>query len=150
VNAVNDSTVDLILSTDQPLVARGTPYKITARDIVGTNGEVISTGIGSSLLFTVVAQDLGQVYAYPQPLRLNEHTTLTIAGLPASSSIEVLDAAFTPLATLVTTAAVGGIEWDLRLDNGRSLVPGLYYLRVVNTTSNSDAEPVLRKIWIQR
>lgn len=150
VSMVNERTVDLALASDQPLEARGTPYMISARDITGTNGEVMTKGIGSTLLFTVVAEDLRHVYAYPQPLRLNEHATLTIAGLPASSRVEVLDASFTPLATLSTVAAIGGIEWDLRLDNGRSLVPGLYYLRVSNTTLSSDEEPVLRKIWIQR
>ncbi len=148
--SVSDSVVDLDLASDQPLVARGTPYSIAARGIVGRNAEAMTEGVGSTLLFTVVAEDLSQVYAYPQPLRLNEHAALTIAGLPASSSVEVLDAAFAPIATLSTSAAIGGIEWDLRLDGGRSLVPGLYYLRVVNTTSGADADPVLRKIWIQR
>ena len=147
---VGDSVVELELAADQPLAARGIPYTITARDIVGKNGEAMTTGIGSTLLFTVVAEDLSQVYAYPQPLSLNEHSTLTIAGLPASSNVEVLDASFTPLVTLATTSAIGGIEWDLRLQNGGMVVPGLYYLRVVNTTSDADPDPVLRKVWIQR
>ncbi|MBU3678255.1 MAG: hypothetical protein FGM32_01440 [Candidatus Kapabacteria bacterium] len=148
VSPIDERTVRLDLAPESPLVPRGTSYAITASGIRSINGAPMTTGAGATLLFTVLAQDLTSVYAYPQPLLLGQHSTLTIAGLPASSTIEVLDAAFSPLTKLSTTSAVGGIEWDLRLPDGRSLIPGLYYIRVVNTAV--DSEPVLRKIWIQR
>lgn len=150
VSSIDDRTVRLDLAPDSPLVPRGTSYAITASGIRSVNGASMTTGAGATLLFSVLAQDLASVYAYPQPLMLGQHSTLTIAGLPASSTVEVLDAAFTRLTKLSTTSAVGGIEWDLRLSDGRELIPGLYYLRVMNTDGGADSEPVLRKIWIQR
>ena len=150
VSSIDGRTVRLDLAPESPLVPRGTSYAITASGIQSVNGASMTTGAGSTLLFSVLAQDLTSVYTYPQPLLLGQHSTLTIAGLPASSTVEVLDAAFSPLTKLSTTSAVGGLEWDLRLSDGRQLIPGLYYIRVVNTDGDADSEPVLRKIWIQR
>lgn len=147
---IDDRSARLDLAPESPLAPRGTSYSITASGIRSVNGASMTTGAGATLLFSVRAQDLTSVYTYPQPLLLGQHSTLTIAGLPASASVEVLDAAFSPLAKLSTTSAVGGLEWDLRLSDGRELVPGLYYIRVATTDNGADSEPVLRKIWIQR
>ncbi len=150
VATVDERTVRLELAPQTPLVPRGTSYAITATGIRAVSGAPMTTGAGATLLFSVLAQDLASVHAYPQPLFLGQHSTLTIAGLPTSATVEVLDAAFSPLTKLSTASAVGGLEWDLRLSDGRALVPGLYYIRVVNTDGRADSEPILRKIWIQR
>lgn len=144
-----ESTLQLLLDDGQPLEPRGVPYSITASGVTAASGAAMTQGAGSTLLFTVVAPDLESVYAYPQPLHLGQHAVLTIGGLPSAATVEVLDASFAPLRRLETTSGVGGIEWDLRLSDGRSLVPGLYYLRV-SDESHPDAGPVLRKVWIER
>ncbi|HBB26331.1 MAG TPA: hypothetical protein DCZ59_08715 [Bacteroidetes bacterium] len=144
-----EATLQLLLDGERPLEPRGVPYAITATAVTSASGTKMTLGAGSTLLFTVVAPDLESVYAYPQPLRLGQHAALTIGGLPSAATVEVLDASFAPLRRLETTSGVGGIEWDLRLSDGRSLVPGLYYVRV-RDESNPDAGPVLRKVWIER
>ncbi|MEY3386481.1 MAG: hypothetical protein RIR53_1292 [Bacteroidota bacterium] len=146
---VDDRSVRLQLDEDAPLEPRGVSYSITATSISSPDGARMTQGPGSTLLFAVVASDLESIYAYPQPLRLGQHSTLTIGGLPSSAVVEVLDASFSSLARLETTSGVGGIEWDLRLPDGRSLVPGLYYVRVASTVDEGSG-PVLRKLWIER
>jgi subtilisin family serine protease len=145
----DESTLQLFLDGEKPLEPRGVPYSITATEVTSASGARMTNSAGSTLLFTVVAPDLESVYAYPQPLRLGQHAALTIGGLPSAATVEVLDASFAPLRRLETTSGVGGIEWDLRLSDGRTLVPGLYYVRV-SDESNPDAGPVLRKVWIER
>lgn len=146
---VADSEVRLQLDDSEPLQARGVPYSITATAITSQSGSRMTKGPGATLLFTVVAPDLVAVYTYPQPLRLGQHTVLTIGGLPASATVEVLDASFSPLAQLETSSGVGGIQWDLRLSAGRTLVPGLYYVRVTDPSSPG-SDPVMRKFWVER
>ncbi|MBU3699382.1 MAG: hypothetical protein FGM33_05145 [Candidatus Kapabacteria bacterium] len=148
-SSVDERTVRLQLAEDAPLEPRGVSYSVTATGVSAPTGARMTTGPGATLLFAVVASDLESVYAYPQPLRLGQHSTLTIAGLPSSASVEVLDAAFSSLTRLETTSGVGGIVWDLRLPDGRNLVPGLYYVRVADT-ANESTGPVLRKVWIER
>ena len=150
VEFVNDRTRRLRLSQDQQLEARGVPYALTVRGVTSSAGSRITTGPGSTILFSVVGMQLADVFAYPQPLRLTQHSSLVIAGLPAAAEVEVLDASFVSLATIATTAAIGGVEWDLQLSDGRTLVPGLYYLRVRDTGGSQPGEPILRKIWVER
>jgi len=98
---------------------------------------------GSTVRLTRPAEDLSNVYVYPNPYRRSEQGgELTIAGLPKEARIRV----YTPDGRLVQVLRVdenrnGGTRWDLRDRDGDEVPSGIYLFRV----NAPDHSPVLEK-----
>lgn len=98
---------------------------------------------GGTVRLTKPADDLSNVFAYPNPYRAQSHSGgLTIAGLPRTATIQIL----TPDGRLVQELTVegnrnGGTTWNLRNERGASVPSGIYLIRI----NAPDQQPVLEK-----
>lgn len=141
------------------------PSTVTVRVegvVIGPNGQEASLNVtemqstegrrlseeGGTVRLTRPAEDLSNVYVYPNPYR-PERTNggLTIAGLPRQATVRV----YTPGGRLVRILSVeenrdGGTEWNLRDRRGRTVPSGVYLFRV-NAPNQS---PVLEKAAVIR
>jgi hypothetical protein len=134
-----------------PLRAKGVTYAVTARDVRYDTTHVIAKGAGSTITFSVLGATEADAYAYPQPLKLQVHDALVFAGLPAIADVEVFDSKMNPVATLRSTDGNGGLRWDLRGQDDRTIGPGIYFY--VITSQNADGSAMtwpMKKILIQR
>lgn len=151
VRRIDSATVALELDPIYPLRAKGVTYAITARDVRYDTTHVIAKGAGSTITFSVLGAAEADAYAYPQPLKLQVHDALVFAGLPAIADVEVFDSKMNPVATLRSTDGNGGLRWDLRGQDDRTIAPGIYFY--VITSQNADGSAMtwpMKKILIQR
>jgi len=120
----------------------GQESSLTVTGLRSTEGHRLSEE-GSTVRLTRPAEDLSNVYVYPNPYRRTEQEgDLTIAGLPRTASIRV----YTPDGRLVRVLRVednrnGGARWDLRDRRGEEVPSGIYLFRV----NAPDQSPVLEK-----
>jgi hypothetical protein len=129
------------------LGASGQESSLTITEMSGEDGSRLSEE-GGTVRLTRPADDLSNVFVYPNPYRTDEHQgPLTVGGLPPEATIRI----FTPTGRLVRTLSVertrnGGHEWNLQNERGERVSSGVYLFRV-NAPDNS---PVLEKAAIIR
>ncbi len=119
---------------------------LTVSEMQSADGHQLSEE-GNTVRLTEPADDLSNVYVYPNPYRERDHDGLTIAGLPREASVRV----YTPDGRLVRVLSVegnrnGGRRWDLRDESGEKIPSGIYLFRV-NAPEHS---PVLEKAAVIR
>mgnify|MGYP001627147950 CR=1 FL=1 len=151
VERVDEATVRCELASSAPIVPRGVPYSVTVENVVAADGTPITTGAGSTISFIVVATSATAGYVYPHPVKLSRDESVTFAGLPVASEVEVFDAYMRPLQKLSSIDASGGIRWTLLDSRGNRVSPGMYFFRVTGTRQDgSSVEPALLKMVIER
>jgi hypothetical protein len=127
--------------------ARGEEASLTITEMTSTTGNKLSEE-GSTVRLAKPADDLSNVYVYPNPYRGTEHANnLTIGGLPTRATIRI----YTPGGRLVRVLDVennrdGGRQWDLRDREGDRVPSGIYLFRV----SAPDHSSVLEKAAVLR
>jgi hypothetical protein len=127
--------------------ARGEEASLTVRDMEGASGGKLAEE-GRTVRLTKPADDLSNVYVFPNPHRARQHgDNITIGGLPMEATIRV----YTPGGRLVNVLSVddnrnGGYRWDLRNRRGERVPSGVYLFRV----SAPDQSPVLEKAAVIR
>lgn len=103
---------------------------------------------GSTVQLTKPADDLSNVYVYPNPVRPSQHgEDVTVAGLPRTATVRI----YSPEGRLVRRLTVergrtGGTTWNLRDRQGTRVPSGIYFIRV----QVPDASPVLKKAAVIR
>ncbi|PQJ33470.1 hypothetical protein BSZ35_01640 [Salinibacter sp. 10B] len=127
--------------------AKGRESSLTVTEMISLNGHRL-TKEGGTVRLTTPADDLSNVYVYPNPYRAQQHDgSVTIAGLPTEASIRI----FSPDGRLVRRLSVeanrdGGVRWDLRNRRGERVPAGIYLFRV----NAPDHSPVLEKAAVIR
>ena len=102
---------------------------------------------GAAATLSAAAADLGGVFVYPNPHREATHGDgVTVAGLPAGATVEVLTLGGQRVRALVERGGDGGAAWDLRDEGGRRVAPGVYLVRA----SVEDGEAVFVKVALIR
>lgn len=129
------------------LGASGQESSLTVTDMITADGNRLSQE-GGTVRLTRPADDLSNVFVYPNPYRISTHEgPLTVAGLPSEATIRI----YTPSGRLVRTLSVertrdGGQEWNLHDERGEQVSSGVYLFRV----NAPDETPVLEKAAIIR
>ncbi len=127
--------------------ATGAESSVTVTEMVSAQGNRLVEE-GRTVRLTSSADDLSNVYVYPNPYRARQHgDQVTIAGLPTEASIRI----FSPDGRLVRALSVeanrdGGVRWDLRDRRGEQVPAGIYLFRV----NAPDHAPVLEKAAVIR
>ncbi len=90
----------------------------------------IGTSFGMSTLTTFAVepkQEFDEVLVYPNPFKLDKHSSLTIDGLVKNSSIKILSVSGKLIKTIVSP---GGrlAFWDGKDENGKFVASGIYVL----------------------
>jgi hypothetical protein len=137
----NPRLVYLVVSPDFPLGPLGKNYTVTINDLRSADGRVINDGAGSVVGFTIIADNLDGVFAYPQPFSLSQDETLTFAGLTSRVSIYIFTPDGTSVRAIEAREGNGGARWDGRDNNGHPVPTGIYLYRVISTgTDGKDLE----------
>jgi subtilisin family serine protease len=127
--------------------ARGKEASLTVTDMVSTNGAMLAEE-GRTVRLTKPADDLSNVYVYPNPYRVEKHGEgVTIGGLPERATVRI----YTPAGRLVRVLSVednrdGGHDWNLEDRRGDRVPSGVYLFRV----NAPDQSPVLEKAAVIR
>ena len=127
--------------------ARGEEASLTVTEMQSVTGRRLAEE-GRTVRLTKPADDLANVFVYPNPYRADEHGThVTIGGLPIDATIRI----YTPGGRLVRVLSAernrdGGYPWDLRNRRGERVPSGIYLFRI----NAPDESPVLEKAAVIR
>lgn len=119
------------LDSGAPIGPFGKDYVIRVQNVQSQDGLTIRFGEGDSAALIASSPDLSNVFVYPNPYRADSaQDFVTIAGLTAQATVRILDTSGRLLRTLEETDGNGGIEWDLRDEDGELVASGVYVFYV--------------------
>lgn len=144
IDASNRSIVYVNLGTGT-IGATGKNYILKISNIFSSGGTKITDGPGSTFGFIFNRQDLENIYVYPNPFKIGSAASmLTFANLTVKAKIEIFDLTGRYIKTVEETDGNGGVEWDLKDNNGKEVSSGIYLFRA--TGVNSENVEVKEKI----
>jgi len=141
--AINSVLVDqsdkknIYLSWDnqKPVGSVGKEYVLKINNLKSstqTGNVQIASGAGSYLVLATYAKDLSDVYVYPQPARVqNGIGKITFANLPNHAKILILNLEGKQINTVEEKDGNGGVDFNLKDQNGSNLNSGIYIYRIV-------------------
>ena len=139
----------VILKTMYPLKSIGKEYtlKITnVRSSFETGNIVISEESGSIIVLSSFENDLSEIYTYPNPVSLSKTSSITFAKLTRFAEITVFSIDGKKIITLYENDGNGGIDWNLRDENGSIISTGIYFYYVKSLDEeNNEIESKLGK-----
>lgn len=144
-------TVRLSLGNELPLRSIGQNYVLTVRDVQAASGHPMTTGAGKALGFTLQNKNIAEAYAYPNPLRLSEGTSVYFGNLANGAEVTVRTLEGKILATLTENDGNGGVQWNCRATDGTLLESGVYVFSVRYTNANgTTTESEFKKLAVIR
>ncbi|MBK9099839.1 MAG: T9SS type A sorting domain-containing protein [bacterium] len=134
VDATNKKIVNINLNGQKPVGSIGREYVLRVKDIFSsaTTGSLkINEGAGSYIVLSSFANDLSDVYVYPNPVQPEIGEGLTFANLPRYAQITIWSVDGTLIGEIGETDGNGGVTFNLRDLSGNTLSSGIYIYRVV-------------------
>ncbi|MGE5848372.1 MAG: S8 family serine peptidase [Ignavibacteria bacterium] len=142
-NAVTNINIDLTdkkivyldLAGQKPVGSVGREYRLRIENLKSSSssGNIeINSGAGSYILLTGSAQNLSGLYVYPSPVKINGgEGELTFANLPQKVKISIWTLTGMRVADLEGTNGSGGLQYNLKNENGELISSGIYLFRIV-------------------
>jgi hypothetical protein len=127
--------------------ATGRENVLTVEAMRSRDGQTLAAE-GRTLRLSEAATGLDDVYVYPNPYHAGRHAErrVTVAGLPAEASVQVLSTQGTLVRELDERGSDGGLDWNLTDQNGETVPAGVYLIRV----NAPESDPVLKKAAVVR
>jgi hypothetical protein len=140
----NDKNVIYInLNKEKPVGSVGIEYRLQIINLVSslqTGSLKINSGAGSYVVLRSFAQDLSDIYVYPNPARVSAGAgKITFANLPQKTKITIFDINGRQIFNLEERDGNGGIDYNLKDEDGKEIGTGVYIYRIVQL-DNSDNE----------
>ncbi len=108
----------------------GEIYSITCKNIKSRNKKQLTNGAGNTLSFTLVMDDINNVFAFPNPVSLSNDEFVGFGNLPKLFEITVMNLEGKILKKLSDNNVTGAIKWDLKDENGNKLPIGKYLYKI--------------------
>jgi subtilisin family serine protease len=147
-------SVTLNLKGQKPVGSIGREYVLRLKNIYSsteTDSIPINEGAGSYVVLTGFANDLSDVYVYPNPVKPTSGEALTFANLPRYAQITIWTIEGTKIGEIEEGDGNGGITFNLKDLNGNQLSTGIYFYRIVMLDeSNNEKEEKLGKFAVIR
>jgi hypothetical protein len=132
----NDKRIIYVdLNGQKPVGSIGREYVLRLKNVRSSlsSGNIeINSGAGSYVVLTGFANDLSDVYVYPNPAELGAGIEkITFANLPQSAKIMVWTLNGIKVAEIEESDGNGGVDFNLKDLSGEYLGSGVYIYRVV-------------------
>jgi subtilisin family serine protease len=145
----NKKSITLDLKGQKPVGSIGREYVLRLNNIrssIETGNVPINEGAGSYVVLTSFANDLSDVYVYPNPVNSSKNETITFANLPRYAKITIWSISGTKINEIEERDGNGGITYNLKDFSGRNISSGVYFYRIVMLDeTNEEKEEKLGK-----
>lgn len=134
VDASNSKIVNISLNGQKPVGSIGREYVLRVKDVfssASTGSLKINEGAGSYIVLSSFANDLSDVYVYPNPVKPNSGESLTFANLPRYAQITIWTVDGTKIGEIEESDGNGGVTFNLLDLSGNTLSSGIYIYRIV-------------------
>jgi subtilisin family serine protease len=151
----NNKTILIKLNGQKPVGSIGKEYVLRIRNVKSSasSGNIeINSGAGSYIVLTGFANDLSDVYVYPNPAEIgNGITKLTFANLPQLAQITIWTLDGIKVSEIEETDGNGGTDYNLKDFSGKLLTSGIYIYRIVMLDEfNNENEEKIGKFAVVR
>jgi len=155
IDDVTGKTIFINLKDQKPVGSVGIEYRLKIENLVSsvsTGNIKINSGAGSYIVLSSFAKDLSGVYVYPSPIRMGEgNDKLTFANLPQKAKITIWTLDGKQLFNLEENNGDGGVDFNLKDDEGNTLNTGIYIYRIVRLDIlNNEVEEKIGKFAVIR
>ncbi len=144
----NNKILYLTIDKNKPIGSIGIQYTLRLKNIFSSEatGKIaIGEGAGSYIVLTKFADNLADVYVYPNPVRVNgNELKLTFANLPQYAKVTIWTIDGVKINEIEEKNGDGGLEFNLRNINGDEIGSGIYIYRVIK--QNEIGEELEEKI----
>ncbi|MGB5892775.1 MAG: T9SS type A sorting domain-containing protein, partial [Ignavibacteriaceae bacterium] len=131
----NNKSILINLNGQKPVGSIGKEYVLRVKNIKSSSssGNIgINSGAGSYIVLTGFANDLSDVYAYPNPAEIGTGITkITFANLPQYANITIWTLDGTKVGEVEENDGNGGADFNLSDFSGAFLASGIYIYRIV-------------------
>jgi hypothetical protein len=135
VDQTNKKIIYINLKGQKPVGSIGREYVLQIQDVrssMATGNIKINSGAGSYLVLTGFANDLSDVYVYPNPAEIRtRETNITFANLPQLARITIWNLDGIKVAEVEEKDGNGGAQYNLKDLSGDFLSSGVYIYRIV-------------------
>ena len=143
INSNDRKSISISLKGQNPIGSVGREYVLRLKDIyssMSTGNLKINEGAGSFIVLSSYANDLSEVYAYPNPVKPSNGELLTFAKLPRYAQISVWTIDGTKIGEIEESDGNGGATFNLKDLSGALLPSGIYIYRVVMTDEKKNEQ----------
>ncbi len=150
VDASDTKVIYLNLNGHNPVGSIGREYKLKIVNLTSSDGVTINSGAGSYLVLTGYAENLSDVYIYPNPAKAASGK-MTFANLPKRAKIIIWNLNGMRINELNENDGNGGVDFDMKDESGNELGSGIYIYRIVRLDdSNNEVEEKIGKFAVIR
>ncbi len=130
----NKKVVYLDLSGGNPIGSVGIEYVLKINGLRSDNSsgnKILKDGAGSYIVFNKNSTNLSDLYAYPNPVKLNSlGSFITFANLTKRTTIQILGLNGVLIKDIESVNESGGYKYDLKDEYGNLLNSGIYIYRI--------------------
>ncbi len=150
IDASDKKIVYLNLKGNHPVGSIGKEYRLRILTLVSSDGIIINSGAGSYIVLTGYAQNLSDVYVYPNPAKVASGK-MTFANLPKRAKIIIWKLSGERIFELSETDGNGGVDYNMKDESGKELGSGIYIYRIVRLDdSDNEVEEKIGKFAVIR
>ena len=154
VDASDKKIVNISLNGQKPVGSIGREYVLRVKDVfssASTGSLKINEGAGSYIVLSSFANNLSDVYVYPNPVKPTSGEALTFANLPRYAQITIWTIDGTKIGEIEESDGNGGVTFNLLDLSGNTLSTGIYIYRIVMLDeSKNEQEEKLGKFAVIR
>ena len=154
IDASDNKTVNISVKGQKPIGAIGREYVLRLKDVyssVASGSLKINEGAGSYIVLSSYANDLSEVYVYPNPVKPSTGEILTFAKLPQYAQITIWSIEGKKIGEVNENDGNGGASFNLIDMSGNQLSTGIYIYRVAMTDEkNNEQDEKLGKFAVIR
>jgi len=132
VQALENSASKIKVHFKNNIAEVGRDFKIKLRDVysVGPDRIKINDGAGSVIVISNSANDLSDIFVYPNPS--NGAENITFANIPKRVKIIIFTIKGKRVTELEEFNGDGGLQWDLTDESGTSIGSGIYIYKITS------------------
>ncbi len=140
------------LQSNAAIGATGKNYVLKAFNILSSDGIRIVDGSGSSFGLIFNKENLDDMYVYPNPYSIaSNQDYITFANITRVAEVDIYDLNGRFIITVTETDGNGGVEWNLKDQNGEMISTGVYIYRATGkNTSGQEVEEKIGKFAVVR
>lgn len=131
----NNDPKSVLITTQKPFGSIGREYILKINDVLSspeTGFLPISKFSGSEIVLSAPAENLDDIYVYPNPVNSNSNSALTFANLPPRVNIYIYTVDGTFVKYLTEDDGNGGLDWNLLNSNDQNISSGIYIYRAIS------------------
>lgn len=141
----SDDEKSISISSAKPIGSIGIEYILSIDNLysaVETGNIKINSGAGSFIVISTFANNLDQMYVYPQPVSISNSDKITFANITKNIEIVILSLTGERIREIAAKGESGGIQWDLKDESGNFVGSGIYIYRAVSLDENGNEKNI--------